>query len=465
MNPKPPVSRIGTSGRLGHRAKRLRTLAVVGAVALGFAGAGFAAAIPASADPGTVYVAVGSDTIQDVMNGFAFATGGGIGGTVLASYNATNPTNLTLVHENITPGKIVGGSSETNCSFTRPNGSTEGFNALDKSFNTSTSLAQLATPPGAGCIDVGRSSSAPGSVATTGPGASLAAGGLVYIPFAIDALTGATGPAAPVTGQTIECTATNDANCVNRFDTNYTVPASLITQANLFTSGTGNILNKLYNCVPGTTSPNDFVTVNGVNYFPNGDAPAGASNVNINLYAPQAGSGTLKFWASKVGFSATAPPTCVHQSIVAGPAKGLLVEEHDGTDVASDPNGYTPFSVAQFIAQSNGLNDRRHSAALQPIDGIAPIVSGKLNTAQSFIREVYNVMQYGAVVSGAGIAGQTFDPTLSGLFATTGSALCQNSFLIGHYGFALLTSGGPTPDLCGATTASVRVQESNTGPN
>jgi hypothetical protein len=464
MNPKPPITRTGRSGWLGYRAKRLKSLTVVGAVTLGFAGAAFAAAAPASADPAFTYVAVGSDTIQDVMNGFAFTTGGEAGGGVLASYNATNPTDLTLVHENITPVKNIAGTSTVNCSFTRPNGSTEGFNALDKSFNTSSSLTQLTTPPGPGCIDISRSSSGPG-INGSGPGALDSSGGLVYIPFALDAVAGASGPPAAVTGQTIECTTANDANCVNGFDTNYTVPATNIAQASMFTQTE---LTTLYSCVPGTSSPNDFVAVNGVNYFPNGDAPTGVSgDVNIDLYAPQAGSGTLKFWASKLSFSATAPPACVHQQILAGPAKGLLVEEHDGTAYASDPNGYGPFSIAQWLAQSHGIDDRRHSAQLQSINAVAPLnTSGKLNTAFPFIREVFDVMQYGAVVSGAGITGQTFDPVLSGLFATTGSALCQNTFLIQKYGFAVLpTSGGPTPDQCGATTASLRVQETNSGPN
>jgi hypothetical protein len=286
---------------------------------------------------------------------------------------------------------------------------------------------------------------------------------LVYIPFALDAVAGATGPASAVSGTTIECTVANDANCTNGFDTNYTVPATNIAQASMFTTAE---LHTLYNCVPGTTSPNDFVTVNGVNYFPNGDAasgPTGQTNQNIDLYAPQSGSGTLKFWASKLTFSATAPPSCVHQQIVSGPAAGLTVEEHDGTAYASDPNGYGPFSIAQWLAQKNGIDDRRHQAVLQNIDGTTPLnASGKLNTSFTFTREVYNVMQYGVVVSGAGISGQTFDPILSGLFAGGTSALCQNAFLIGKYGFATLSSS--TTDLCGATSSAtgLRVQELNT---
>jgi phosphate transport system substrate-binding protein len=469
MNPKPPAPRTGRSGWLGHHAKRLKGLAVAGAVSLGFAGAGFAAAAPASADPGTVYVGVGSDTIQDVMNGFAFTTGGGTGGTIIASYNAVNPVDQTA-GQVITPSKIVG-SNQVNCQLGRPNGSGAGFNALDASFNQSTTLSQTAPEPGPGCVDFSRSSSGAGSVATGGPGALSATGNLVYIPFALDAVAGSTGPAAAVPGQTIRCKLANDANCTNinattgvGTDTNYTVPATAITQADMFTSGTNNILNKLYNCVPGTVSPNDFVAVNGVNYFPNGDAPAGATNVNIDLYAPQSGSGTLKFWASKVGFSATAPPTCVHQTILSGPAATIIVEEHDGTAYASDANGYGPFSIAQWIAQSHGIDDRRHSAVLHNIDGVSPFNGTKLNTAFPFIREVFNVMQYGAVVNG-GVAGVTFDPVLSGFFATTSSALCQNTFMINNFGFAVLpTTGGPTPDQCGATTSSLRVQETNTGP-
>jgi hypothetical protein len=441
MNPKPPVTRTGTSGWLGHRVTRLKSLAVVGAVTLGFAGAGLAIAGPASADPGTSYVVVGSDTTQDVVNGWAAVVSNG----TVGSWNAVNPVTATA-HEIITPAKALAGGSFTSCSFTRPNGSTEGFNALDFSGNQSSTLTQLASPPGAGCIDISRSSAGPG-INTSGPGSLDQSGNLIYIPFALDAVTGATGPTTSGQTTTTKCVSTT-TGCGSNGTITFTVPVTNITTADQFTVAD---LKTLYaSC--GT------VTEGGVTYNP---VSAGAGQQQIDLYAPQSGSGTLKFWASTLGFSATSLPTCVHQTILTGDAVGVSVEEHDGSAVASDPNGYTPFSIAQWIAQKNGFNDRRHTAILHMINGISPFNGTKLNTSFPIVREVYNVTAYDAVVNtGDG----KFDPVLAGLLAGTGSSLCGSTFTINQYGFAALPSPA-TPDACGSTANSLRVQQTNTGPS
>ncbi len=371
---------------------------------------------PAHADPTEVYVAVGSDTIQDIMNGYATD----LGGNEIGSYNAINPVTA-VAHEDITP---VEGAKGANCSFTRPNGSTEGENALRKSINPSTTAPQLADPPQQNCVDIGRSSAAPGADQKND-------GQLVFIPFALDAVTTATG-------------ATTN-----------------ITQADKFTKT--DLTNLYANC---TT-----VTEGGVTYNP---GTATGSQVQINLYVPQSGSGTLKFWASTLGFSATSLPACDHQTILAGPSTGTAVEEHDGTAVSSDPNGMMPFSIAQWIAQSNSksnggslpVTDRRHGATLHEINSIFPCSgpnsdcpaagNGTMNTAFPITREVYNIVQYDRVVNtGDG----HFDSALAGLLAGAGSALCQDIFTIQGYGFALL--GTPaTTDNCGSTANSLRAFDS-----
>ena len=90
----------------------------------------------------------------------------------------------------------------------------------------------------------------------------------------------------------------------------------------------------------------------------------------IDLYVPQPGSGTRNFWGTTLGnfpTGAGALPACVHDHIIAGalaPANdgnvSVPVEEHDGTAVATDPNGYGPYSIAQYISQSHGHNPRIH---------------------------------------------------------------------------------------------------------
>jgi hypothetical protein len=419
MNPKPPVTRTGKSGWLGHQTTRLKSLAVAGAVTLGFAGAVFAAAAPASADPAFQFVGVGSDTTQSVMDYFAGQTSGGI----IGSYDAVNPTS-NVADETITPGVAGSGGAQQNCSFTRPNGSGQGFKALDYSYNTSTTLAQLATPPQAGCLAFSRSSGAPGSgtSASTGPGILNTSGNLVYIPFALDAVTDATGPTTaisettqcngPTTPAGFTCSSTTGLGTVT-----FTTTPTTIANAGLFTLAN---LQSLYGTCTATV-------VNGVTYNPN----AGG---NIDLYAPQNGSGTLSFWESKMGV--TAVQTCWHQTIVAGPATGVV----------------TP--------------DLRHGDILQPIvvggTAVQPISGGSLNVNFPIVREVYNVVAYNEVVNSTGDT--AFNPTLAGLLAGSGSALCQSSFTIANLGFGTLPSPS-TADSCGSTANSLRVQETNNGPS
>jgi len=431
MNLTPPIHQ-GEKPRW-RRATRLKSLVAAGAIAIGFAGVGLAVSGPAHADPAVNYVAVGSDTIQDVMNGFAL-----LEGNVLGSYNAVNPVTA-VAHEVITPSKVPFGSTAplTSCSFTRPNGSTEGAAALDYSLTqNATNLNALApplvsNPPGSGCVDVGRSSSAPKTNCATVLCQS-ATGGLVYVPFALDAVAGAIGPTSVLTN------------------------AGMFTSSGTPASNPGDLQNLYGNCIA--------VTEGGVTYWPQGSnqtRPAGS--VVIDLYMPQNGSGTEKFWAGKVGvtlasdgsFNSTQFP-CVHQTILAGPSTGSAVEEHDGTAYNSDPNGYGPFSIAQFIAQTNGFGvNRLHGVVLENINGVSPFnASGQLNTAYPYTREVYNVAATDRVVNGID---SNFDSVLSGLLNGSTSALCKATITIKQYGFATLSAS--TPDLCGSTATTLRAVE------
>jgi hypothetical protein len=469
MHPKPPVTRTGKSGWLGRHATRLKSLALVGAVTLGFAGAGLAIAAPASADPAFQFVGVGSDTTENVMDYFA----GQVSEGIIASYDAVNPVTQ-IADETITPGVAGSGGAQTNCSFTRPNGSTQGFAALDYSYNTSTTLGQLATPPQAGCLTFSRSSGAPGSATTasSGPGVADTSGGLVYIPFAVDAVTDATGPTTAIS-ETTQCDGPDTpsgftcSSSTGLGTVTFTTTPTKITTANDFTIAN---LESLYaDC--------DNVTVGGVTYNPN---TAGTGQQQIDLYLPQAGSGTLKFWEATLDIPSTLP-SCDHQTIVAGPATGVSVEEHDGTAMASDPDGIGPISIAKWLSFSNGVvtPDVRHGDILQPITvgttSVPPINSGgtmnvagcgaTFNQATCFpiTREVYNVMSYDEVTSGE----PGYNPVLAGLFAGTNSALCQSNFTISNLGFGNLPNpvGTTFPDLCGSTASSLRVQETNNGPS
>jgi hypothetical protein len=381
---------------------RRRSVLTLGALCIGFAALALGLAAPAAADPTTTYVAVGSDTTQDVMDQFAASVGRG----TLGSWDAVNPGS-GAVHEDITP--------KAGCHMTRPNGSTEGLNALRKSLNAGTTAPQLPDPPEPGCVDIARSSSGPGGNANP-------SGQLAYIPFALDAVATATGPATAV-GPPDPAVAT------------------AITQADAFTQT--QVAAMYDNCTPQT--------VNGVTYD-----PTGATGTPIHLYLPQAGSGTRNFWATTLGFNVTTPPSCVHDHSVLDPNEAI--EEHDGTIYAQDANAFGPFSIAQWVSQKNHPTiDRRHNAVLHSLNGVAPLTTGgTLNTAYPIKREVYNVALFSAVSNGSGGAGS--DPVLSNLLAARSGftpSLCAAPATIVNFGFALLT-GAPLGHTCGQIATDLR---------
>jgi phosphate transport system substrate-binding protein len=365
---------------------------------------------PASADPTTNLVGVGSDTIQDVMNQIAITVGGGI----IGSYDAVNPATATA-------GDII--SPKPGCTMTRPNGSGQGLAALRASLNPNTTAGQLADRPEAGCVDFARSSSGPGSADKSVNGA------LVYVPFALDAVAPATGPATAVTGS-------DPAQATN------------ITHADQFTLAD---LGTLYaNCAP--------VTEGGVTYTPDGTT-TDATHQPIHLYVPQAGSGTRNFWLQTLGISTSGSlPPCVHDHVTIN-GQSVQVEEHDGTVFANDADAFGPFSIAQWVAQRNGHHERRHNAVLHSLNGTAPLTAGgALNTSYPITREVYNIVSYARVTSTA-----ASDASFRGVFNGSSSAICRSASILINYGFALL-NGAPLGHTCGQVANDLRAFDPASDP-
>lgn len=414
------------------RKHRVQALLATGAAVVGFAGLAFAQVPPAMADPTVTLVAVGSDTIQDVYNQFGLDESGNL----LGSYNAVNPVTAAA-HEIITPND---GTAGVGCSFVRPNGSGEGVANLRLAINPASTNASKAVKPAAqqGCVDIARSSGGPDLPSVTGP--------LVYIPFALDAVAGSTGGTATGTAYNYTYTGATDST---QHTVSVTPVATVITTADQFTL---NDLKTLY----GSCAP---VTEGGITYDPTGTI---SGDTKIDLYVPQAGSGTRSFWATTLVFNGTTLPSCVHDTIIGGPLAtatgGVPVEEHNGTPITSDPNGFGPFSIAQWISQRNGHDDRRHGAVLHNLapcttttscgTAVSPFsngnpATGSLNTNFPIVRDVYSVVSYTRVTTST-------DP-LFNLLNGQNSFLCTELSAIVSYGFATIGTN------CGAVLASNRV--------
>jgi len=412
---------------------RLATLVSVGALTMGFAGFGVVlTSSPALADPTCQEVATGSDTIQDVINQYAVD----LGTNELCSFNAVDPiTGSTTTNIEYVKG-VNATQPAITCLSQRPNGSGAGQVALRESINSATTATPALSPlMPVGCSDIGRSSSGP---------TSNTAGALTFIPFAEDAVAGAIGPAT--------------GGVVNGVNGPVTTVATSLTTTNMFT--TADLINLYKNCAQ--------VSEGGVTYWPfevGVTQPAGTQR--IDLYLPQSGSGTFKFWTSTLGVP-TSPslPACDFQTIQQGTLSGGIVEEHNGRAMGTDTDGYGPFSIAQWISQSNHTTgnpvdiDRRYGAVLQSINGVSPFSGTLMNKAFPINREVFMVVEGCRVDATAPLpftgATCSIDPILQAMLVGTGSSLCQDALSILNYGFALLVNNTNEPDTCGSIAPALR---------
>ncbi|MBM9503083.1 hypothetical protein [Actinacidiphila acididurans] len=316
----------------------------------------------------------------------------GLGNTI-ADPNPTGTSDGNLIASYDATGTTPIQTRDSGCTIPRPDGAGAGVNALRADIAARTH-----------CIDFARSSSAPN---TTGQ--------FTFIPFALDAVapTVKTGTALP---------------------SNLTYSATATTNAQKAASD----LNRIYNCLDtaGNLLPaGTYPTINGITVHP---------------LVPQAGSGTRKYWASMLGFNATTLPWCVSDTA----KNGNQVQENNGnalqrTAAVDHAEDITPFSVAQWIAQSNhattGVTDRRNGAtplnvdweppgtipAPCPCPGPYPITT---NPQFPLTTEVYNVIP----------DSRTNETFTKDTFVGSASKVCKATTVINLYGFATDTNCGST---------------------
>ena len=348
-----------------------------GAVAtLALAGLAFGT-VSASADPtpaGTIkpIVGVGSDTTQDVVNGLGTVV------TAIGSYDAQGTATIKV--------------SAAGPTFARPNGSTQGVQALSASANAGGNRTWPAANGVsiAGEIDFARSSS--------GPSSSFVGTDLTFIPFARDAVTYAVNAASDFPRDIALGNSTQDA----------LVPAPLT-------------LRNIYRCAVTTYTDSD------------------TNSVTIRPLIPQTGSGTRSFWLQALGLT---------EGQILGCASDLggTIQEHDGSLIRG-AGDIVPFSVAQYLSQSNyatlptAVNERRGVIELGKVGGIKPIrltaAGNDLNSSFPINRLVYNVVE----------SSRLADPAIASTFIGSTSSVCAAASTIRAYGFGTIGTA------CGSTTA------------
>jgi hypothetical protein len=333
----------------------------------------------------------GSDTTQDLNNGLAAVVRDVSGQLILGSWDATVPA---------TQGDFIVTHTD-GTSIPRPNGSGQGLAALKAAVGGTTLTNARGTSSGpldSTDLQFARSSS---GVAPSTTGAYS------YVPLAVDAVTYALAGA------------------------NTTLPRNLTVAQ----------LTAIYSANNG-----DMITVGGTTYVI-GDE--GYADATLHPFLPQTGSGTRSFFLAQLGLSEGSIGSAVKW--VYG-AQEAMVQEHDGSVLAAVPNSIVPFSIAQYIAQSNAdklsaaynvpVTDRRHSAALGQVNGVSPVVGGVLNTAFPVKRAVFTVVEYAAIAGNANLAyAFVDDPLTPGVIegaAYSAESPNGESFVIEDFGFGSL---------------------------
>jgi len=397
---------------------------------------------PVSADPAAgVYadlVGTGSDTTQDIMNGLSAALGENpdSGDLYLASYDAA-PGDMVAGDCNTADDKIT--PQEGGVTFVRPNGSSNGRDTLRAAIGQASSAsvksyacglsggasATLTAATIAGAVHYARSSSGPGAGDTTSIGV------LAYVPFAKDAMTVAVSPTTKIPALTFGTASVNTS----------------------FGGVTGKVeptLYALYTC----KATQVIVPASGSSFLANGNYVEQAGDVAhpLNVYIPQAGSGTRSYWIARFNVTETnitdgaANASCLDATINGGANAGEAVQEHSGLAVGSDDYAVTPHSIPTYVAQNNevpGVTSRINGAVLHPIGGINPTTgtgtSKAMNPAYltSTKTSMLGRLMYNIVPS------RTLDDPTSlenEVFAGTDSLLCQETATITTYGYGLLTA-------------------------
>ena len=367
---------------------------------------------PASTPSATALVGFGSDTTQDVMNEIATAIGGG----KLASFNALG-SDTTVTARPAGPA------------VPRANGSGEGYKLLKVAtgfLETSPVLSGTAKASitanaanALGQIDYARSSS--------GVTAQDANGVFTFIPFALDAVT----------------------LSANANDAAAKIPLTLGASGDTATTAS---IYSIYHCTAKYVYINGDGTYNSVGAAA-ADAPAGTTATELKPLLPAYGSGTRKYFLSKIGITDSSSVMNAYSCVSAVDGSSNAINENNGTATAAIGTGaLAPYSIGQFVAQAKsattGVTDNRHDTVLLNVNAIAPTTGTGATLAPNpaytaMVRKVYNI-----------VPSRLADDATSRIhemFVGTTSLVCQQTASIEKMGFVAMTGSGA--NACGDTSA------------
>lgn len=307
--------------------KSLRGIVGLGA-GLALIGAGaFAAAPSAQADPsssGYSYVAVGSDTIQDLYNSFSAQS--------IGSWNATIPgaSGDAALGGTIVP---VNGLDPTNTTaIGRPNGSGDGRAALSAAWDSSnhawtqkvtktTGVTTTTYTVPADSIDIARSSGQPSAAHKTTAGSG--SDDLTSVPLARDAVSVAT----------------------YGFSFDFTEPELQAIYGAPDTTSSPASAAGVYTQSSTAATVGDVENVSGVEKLVTAVSNGVASATQtLNVKLPQASSGTRQFFQKALGNTANTTAGWVNDD-----------NEENTASALTTVGDIIPFSAAQFISQYNGF--------------------------------------------------------------------------------------------------------------
>jgi hypothetical protein len=411
--------------------KAAGALAAAAALGLVLSTPGMASAEPTGAPTFRPLVAVGSDTVQDVANGLSDSALDASGAKVFGSYNATNPTTgVTYDDIQTRSGGVL---------FDRPNGSTDGLRAVRAADNGALWRGTVIT----GQVDIARVSSGFETTTTSD---------LAYVPIGQDAVSWA------------------------KHENNFTAPANIplgATANEVWTTGTntGRLKLTLKNIYDTETTFDDgedfdsttsqlFAAASGTESYTVG---AASSTAQIVPFQPQAASGTRQFFAQTI----TGSTSGVFGSHVADNYSGTSVQEHDGTILAIpalQDRAIVPFSIAQWVAQSNGVSPSRlEGAVLGQVDGVSATTGSGTSYVQNaafptalkrlvyFVAKTSRLTSTGNAATSADAQLQRFVRGQANLGAASNTVVPANAAaewigrdnnVIAQYGFAALPTSG-----------------------